>query len=80
MDIIGRSCMLITSKSLTAKEPLAYRDLFFFGGPSYKKKNCKPNNEAFIKLRTKKLIITVTRQYREVTQILSISTFTNPDS
>ena len=38
MDIIGRSCMLITSKSLTAKEPLAYRDLFFFGGPSYKKK------------------------------------------
>ena len=36
MDIIGRSCMLITSKSLTAKEPLAYRDLFS-GGPSYKK-------------------------------------------
>ena len=30
MDIIGRSCMLITSESLTAKEPLAYRDLFFF--------------------------------------------------
>ena len=29
--------MLITSESLTAKEPLAYRDLFFSGGPSYKK-------------------------------------------
>ena len=29
--------MLITSESLTAKEHLAYRDLFFSGGPSYKK-------------------------------------------
>ena len=37
MDITGRSCMLITSESLTAKEPLAYPDLFFSGGPSYKK-------------------------------------------
>ena len=37
MDVIGRSCMLITSESLTAKEPLAYRDLFFSGGLSYKK-------------------------------------------
>ena len=53
MDIIGRSCMLIISESLTAKEPLAYRDLFFSGGPSYKKK-CKRNIEAFTKLRTKK--------------------------
>lgn len=37
MDITGRSCILITSESLTAKEPLAYRDLFFSEGPSYKK-------------------------------------------
>lgn len=37
MDITGRSCILITSESLTAKEHLAYRDLFFSGGPSYKK-------------------------------------------
>ena len=38
MDIIGRSCMLITSKSLTAKEPLAYRDLFFLEDHHIKKK------------------------------------------
>ena len=41
MDIIGRSCMLITSKSLTAKEPLAYRDLFFLEDHHIKKMQTK---------------------------------------
>ena len=66
MDITGRSCMLITSESLTAKEPLAYRDLFFSGGPSYKK-NANETSKHLPSLGQKKLIITVTRQYREAT-------------
>ena len=37
MDIIGRSCILITSESLTAKEHLAYRDLFFLEDHHIKK-------------------------------------------
>ena len=37
MDITGRSCILITSESLTAKEPLAYRDLFFLEDHHIKK-------------------------------------------
>ena len=53
MDITGRSCILITSESLTAKEHLAYRDLFFLEDHHIKK--CKRNIEAFIKLRTKKI-------------------------
>ena len=66
MDVIGRSCMLITSESLTAKEPLAYRDLFFSGGLSYKK-NANETSKHLPSLGQKKLIITVTRQYREAT-------------
>lgn len=66
MDITGRSCILITSESLTAKEHLAYRDLFFSGGPSYKK-NANETSKHLSSLGQKKLIITVTRQYREAT-------------
>ena len=47
--------MLITSESLTAKEPLAYRDLFFFSGGLSYKKNANETSKHLPSLGQKKI-------------------------
>ena len=54
MDITGRSCILITSESLTAEEHLAYRDLFFLED-HHIKKNANETSKHLSSLGQKKI-------------------------